>query len=58
MRHFLKDVEDELGKTGRVLLRRSGTESLIRVMVEGENESRIRELANLLAEVVKEESIG
>jgi phosphoglucosamine mutase len=52
---MLKNVEKELGKTGRVLLRRSGTESLIRVMVEGENEARITELANQLAEAVRAE---
>ncbi len=51
----VQDIENALGKTGRVLLRRSGTESLVRVMVEGEDESRVRELANQLAEVVKEE---
>lgn len=52
---LVKDVEDELGKAGRVLLRRSGTESLIRVMVEGEDANRIRELANKLADAVKAE---
>ncbi len=52
---MLKNVENELGKTGRVLLRKSGTESLIRVMVEGENEIRIKELANQLADTVKAE---
>lgn len=51
----LHHVEKELGKTGRVLLRRSGTEPLVRVMVEGEDESRITQLANQLAEIVKEE---
>lgn len=48
-------VESELGKTGRVLLRKSGTEQLVRVMVEGEDEKRVTKLANQLAEVVKEE---
>jgi phosphoglucosamine mutase len=52
---LLKKIESELGKTGRVLLRRSGTESLIRVMVEGENESHITQLANQLADVVADE---
>jgi phosphoglucosamine mutase len=47
------DVEAALGKSGRVLLRRSGTESLIRVMVEGEDEQRVNDCAAQLADVVK-----
>ncbi len=35
----MADVEAALGNRGRVLLRKSGTEPLIRVMVEGEDES-------------------
>lgn len=54
----IKDVEGELGLSGRVLLRRSGTEPLIRVMVEGEDKHRVSALANQLAEVVKQELAG
>lgn len=54
----IRQVESALGSTGRVLLRRSGTESLVRVMVEGEDESYITQLANQLAEVVKAELAG
>lgn len=54
----LKNVEAELGNTGRVLLRCSGTEPLVRVMVEGEDESRVHHLANQLADVVKKELAG
>jgi phosphoglucosamine mutase len=43
-----------LGDSGRVLLRPSGTEPLVRVMVEAETEARAREVAELLAGVVKE----
>ncbi len=50
----VKEVEAELGNSGRVLLRASGTEPLIRVMVEGEKESQVEKLANQLAGVVKE----
>lgn len=53
----IKNIESELGNRGRVLLRRSGTEPLIRVMVEGENESHIKELAEQLAGVVREEMV-
>lgn len=51
------DAESELGTTGRVLLRRSGTEQLVRVMVEGQDESRVHRLADQLAAVVREELI-
>ena len=42
-----------LGKRGRVLLRKSGTEPLIRVMVEGEHEDQVHEFAHRIAEAVK-----
>lgn len=45
-------VEAELGDHGRVLLRPSGTEQLVRVMVEAETQSRADEIAGTLAEVV------
>ncbi|RAC07598.1 phosphoglucosamine mutase, partial [Burkholderia multivorans] len=47
-------VESELDGTGRVLLRASGTEPLIRVMVEAETEEISRRQAERLAAVVKE----
>ena len=50
----VKKVEQELADSGRVLLRASGTEPLIRVMIEGENKSQVLKLANQLADVVRE----
>ena len=47
------EVEKELKGRGRVLLRKSGTEPLIRVMVEGEDEALVTELAHRIADAVK-----
>ncbi|QSX30892.1 phosphoglucosamine mutase [Shewanella cyperi] len=46
-------VEAELGERGRVLLRKSGTEPLIRVMVEGEDDAQVTMLAHRIADAVK-----
>jgi phosphoglucosamine mutase len=47
------DAERELGSTGRVLLRPSGTEPLVRVMVEAADIDHARSVAGRLADVVK-----
>ncbi|MCT8342484.1 phosphoglucosamine mutase [Photorhabdus kleinii] len=48
-----KSVEAELNGRGRVLLRKSGTEPLIRVMVEGEDDVQVTALAHRIADAVK-----
>ncbi len=50
----VKDVEKQLANRGRVLLRPSGTEPLIRVMVEGENHDLVSELAECIADAVRQ----
>lgn len=50
----VRDVEMQLGRKGRVLLRPSGTEPLIRVMVEGDDAVRVDLLARDLAQVVEQ----
>jgi phosphoglucosamine mutase len=47
------EVEKQLSGKGRVLLRKSGTEPLIRVMVEGEDASLVESLAHRIADAVK-----
>ena len=47
------DAEKQLADSGRVLLRPSGTEPLIRVMVEGKDRGRVQQLAEQIAAVVE-----
>lgn len=51
-------AEKQLNGRGRVLLRASGTEPLIRVMVEGEDNLLVTQLANEIAEQVKQASLA
>ena len=53
IQNAVKAAEAELSNTGRVLLRASGTEPKIRVMVEGQNREQVQKLAEEIANVVK-----
>jgi phosphoglucosamine mutase len=53
IREAIDDVEAQLGDRGRVVLRASGTEPVIRVMVEGEDRQQVNMLASRLAESVR-----
>ena len=53
VRAVAAEVEKNLAGRGRVLLRKSGTEPLIRVMVEGEDEAQVTALAHRIADAVK-----
>ena len=50
----IEKLEAEFSGNGRVLIRASGTEPLIRVMIEGENQDYIKEKATKLAKLIEE----
>ena len=50
----IKVLEEEFSGNGRVLIRASGTEPLVRVMIEGENQDYIRSKAENLAKLIEE----
>ncbi len=50
---LLRELTAELGQRGRIVLRPSGTEPLIRVMVEAQEEPAARQCAERLAEAVR-----
>lgn len=49
----IKKIEERLHSCGRVLIRPSGTEPLVRVMLEGENQSELDEMAHSLAKLIE-----
>jgi len=53
VKSVVREVEEALAGSGRVLLRKSGTEPLIRVMVEGENEAKVKAFAQQIAKEVE-----
>lgn len=54
VKNAIEAAEKELGDDGRVLVRVSGTEPLVRVMLEGKDEEKINVLAQEIAQVVRE----
>lgn len=50
---MVKSVENELGSNGRILVRESGTEPLVRVMVEAKSQDECERLANKVVDVIK-----
>ena len=53
VKRAVEEAKEMLGESGRVVVRPSGTEPLIRVMAEGEDEGRIAEAAEHAAEVIR-----
>ncbi len=54
IRNKIEDVKNQLGEDGRILVRLSGTEPLVRVMLEGIDKELITRLANETADLIKE----
>ncbi|HKA17258.1 MAG TPA: phosphoglucosamine mutase [Blastocatellia bacterium] len=55
VRSEVERVEEELEGNGRLLVRYSGTENLARVMIEGQDEAKIKEQANKIVEALRNE---
>ena len=51
--HVIQQVTDKLGGTGRLVVRYSGTEPLLRIMIEGEDESLVRTYGEEVADAVR-----
>lgn len=56
VRSEVKAVEESLGDKGRVLLRKSGTEPVIRVMVEGEERQVVHQMASRIADCIRHQA--
>jgi phosphoglucosamine mutase len=50
---IIKEVESKLAGEGRVFVRHSGTEPIVRILVEGKEQQRVQEFAQLIATTVK-----
>ncbi len=57
VRSAIDEAAEILGRDGRIIVRPSGTEPLLRVMVEGKDEELIRQLAEKVAKTVREELV-
>jgi phosphoglucosamine mutase len=53
IQHVITGVESKLDGRGRVLIRYSGTEPLLRIMIEGEDQTAVQTWANEIADAAK-----
>ena len=52
IRRKIKAIQRELGKSGRILARYSGTEPVLRIMLEGEDEDKIAHMGKELTDTI------
>ncbi|GAG64646.1 unnamed protein product, partial [marine sediment metagenome] len=57
IKKFIKEIEEELDGKGRIFVRASGTEPLIRILLEGEDKNKLEKISQDLREVIEEEDI-
>lgn len=53
VKRAVDDAEERLGKTGRLLIRKSGTEPVVRVMAEGEDEALIKDVVSTIVDAME-----
>jgi phosphoglucosamine mutase len=53
VRNIIAKAEAKLGTTGRFVIRKSGTEPLVRVMAEGDDGKLVQELVNEICDVIR-----
>jgi phosphoglucosamine mutase len=54
VKNAVKDAESRLGNSGRLVIRASGTEPLIRIMAECDDEAMVKSVVDDIANVVRE----
>lgn len=57
IKKFIKEIEEELDGKGRIFVRASGTEPLIRILLEGEDKNKLEKISQDLREVIEKENI-
>ncbi|MDD5016046.1 MAG: phosphoglucosamine mutase, partial [Atribacterota bacterium] len=57
IKKYIKEIEEELDGKGRIFVRASGTEPLIRILLEGEDVDKLEKISQGLREVIEKEDI-